>query len=92
MASLCPGAYRATPSMGHLMASLCPRGLPSYPPQYILMGQIYQKRMTLPAAMQHIVGGRFGAGDGIIRSSSYVQRYNRRRGRNVLAASHSKCT
>ncbi|XP_031750113.1 UPF0450 protein C17orf58 homolog [Xenopus tropicalis] len=74
--------------------SSCPKPCPELKPgvRYILMGQIYQKRMTLPAAMQHIVGGRFGAGDGIIRSSSYVQRYNRRRGRNVLAASHSKCT
>ncbi|XP_018089387.1 UPF0450 protein C17orf58 homolog isoform X2 [Xenopus laevis] len=59
--------------------------------RYIIMGQIYHKRIIFPQAMQHLLGGRLRAGDGFIKSSSYVQRFNRKRGRKVLAAAHSKC-
>ncbi|XP_073463250.1 UPF0450 protein C17orf58 homolog [Aquarana catesbeiana] len=59
--------------------------------RYILMGQIFHKRMELPPSIQRTVSGRLRAGDGLLTSSSFVRRYNRKKDRKVLAAAHSKC-
>ncbi|XP_068118902.1 UPF0450 protein C17orf58 homolog [Hyperolius riggenbachi] len=60
--------------------------------RYIIMGQIYHKRMELPPSLQRTVNGRLRPGDGLVTSSSsFVRRYNRKKDRKVLAAAHSKC-
>lgn len=59
--------------------------------RYILMGRIFHKRMELPSSIQRTVSGRLRAGDGLLTSSSFVRRYNRKKDRKVLAAAHSKC-
>ncbi|XP_075034114.1 UPF0450 protein C17orf58 homolog isoform X1 [Mixophyes fleayi] len=60
--------------------------------RYIIMGQIYHKRMELPMSMQQIISGRLRAGDGLVMSgSNFVRRFNRKKERKLLAAMHSKC-
>ncbi|KAM4664356.1 UPF0450 protein C17orf58 homolog [Discoglossus pictus] len=59
--------------------------------RYIVMGQIYHKRMELPQTIQQMISGRLRAGDGILKSSNYVRRFNRKRDRKVLMATHAKC-
>uniref|UniRef100_A0A8C5R5K9 CQ058 protein n=1 Tax=Leptobrachium leishanense TaxID=445787 RepID=A0A8C5R5K9_9ANUR len=59
--------------------------------RYIVMGQIYHKRMELPSSIQEMVSGRLRPGDGLVRSSSYVRRFNRKKERKVLAIAHNKC-
>ncbi|XP_063819695.1 UPF0450 protein C17orf58 homolog isoform X1 [Pseudophryne corroboree] len=60
--------------------------------RYIIMGQIYHKRMELPLSMQQTISGRLRAGDGLVTSgSNFVKRFNRKKERKVLAAMHSKC-
>ncbi|NWV02028.1 CQ058 protein, partial [Upupa epops] len=58
--------------------------------RYIVMGQIYHKRRQIPANLLQVLHGRLRPGDGLIRSSSYVKRFNRKRNRKVQAA-HTKC-
>ncbi|KAM3923660.1 UPF0450 protein C17orf58 homolog [Leptodactylus fuscus] len=60
--------------------------------RYIIMGQIYHKRMELPSSIQRAVSGRLRAGDGLVTSGrSFIRRFNRKKDRRVLAAAHSKC-
>ncbi|KAM8945724.1 UPF0450 protein C17orf58 homolog [Pelodytes ibericus] len=59
--------------------------------RYIVMGEIYHKRTALPEATQQLTNRRLRAGDGLVRSSSYVRRFNRKKDRKVLAVAHAKC-
>lgn len=60
--------------------------------RYIIMGQIYHKRMELPSPIQRVISGRLRAGDGLVTSGrSFIRRYNRKKDRRVLAAAHTKC-
>ncbi|MEE6507148.1 hypothetical protein FKM82_007976 [Ascaphus truei] len=60
--------------------------------RYIVMGQVYHRRMELPRGpQQQLLGGRLRSGDGLVRSGSYVRRFNRRKSRKVLTAVHAKC-
>ncbi|XP_040293355.1 UPF0450 protein C17orf58 homolog isoform X3 [Bufo bufo] len=60
--------------------------------RYIIMGQIYHKRMELPSSVQRAVSGRLRAGDGLVTSGrSFIRRFNRKKERKVLAATHAKC-
>ncbi|XP_071987761.1 UPF0450 protein C17orf58 homolog isoform X2 [Engystomops pustulosus] len=60
--------------------------------RYIIMGQIYQKRMELPLSLLGAVGGRLRAGDGLVTSGrSFIRRFTRKKDRKVLAAAHSRC-
>ncbi|NWQ78692.1 CQ058 protein, partial [Columbina picui] len=58
--------------------------------RYIAMGRIYHQRRQIPAHLQRLLRGRLRPGDGLLRSSSYVKRFNRKRNRKVQAA-HTKC-
>ncbi|XP_069807696.1 UPF0450 protein C17orf58 homolog isoform X2 [Dendropsophus ebraccatus] len=60
--------------------------------RYIIMGQIYHRRMELPPAVQRVISGRLRAGDGLVTSGrSFIRRFNRKKDRRVLAAVLSKC-
>uniref|UniRef100_A0A4W3K9D0 CQ058 protein n=1 Tax=Callorhinchus milii TaxID=7868 RepID=A0A4W3K9D0_CALMI len=59
--------------------------------RYIMMGQIYHRRYSLPAWVQERVTGRLKPGDGLVKSSSYVKRYNRKREQKLQAAQDGKC-
>ncbi|KAK2536810.1 UPF0450 protein C17orf58 homolog isoform X3 [Columba livia] len=58
--------------------------------RYIVMGRIYHKRRQIPANLLRFLRGRLRPGDGLLRSSSYVKRFNRKRNRKVQAA-RTKC-
>ncbi|PKU39160.1 hypothetical protein llap_10541 [Limosa lapponica baueri] len=58
--------------------------------RYIVMGRIYHKRRQIPANLLQFLPGHLRPGDGLLRSSSYVKRFNRKRNRKVQAA-HTKC-
>ncbi|XP_014807720.1 PREDICTED: UPF0450 protein C17orf58 homolog isoform X2 [Calidris pugnax] len=58
--------------------------------RYIVMGRIYRKRRQIPANLLQLLRGHLRPGDGLLRSSSYVKRFNRKRNRKVQAA-HAKC-
>ncbi|XP_053552432.1 UPF0450 protein C17orf58 homolog isoform X2 [Bombina bombina] len=59
--------------------------------RYIVMGQIYHKWMELPLTTQQLISGRLRSGDGLVRSSSYIKRFNRKKDSKVLMAIHAKC-
>ncbi|XP_062402437.1 UPF0450 protein C17orf58 homolog [Sardina pilchardus] len=59
--------------------------------RYVVMGQIYHRRRHLPSDLLAIVGGKLKPGDGLLRSSNYVKRYNKRRHQKTQEAMRSKC-
>ncbi|XP_062854193.1 UPF0450 protein C17orf58 homolog [Trichomycterus rosablanca] len=59
--------------------------------RYIVMGQIYHRRRHLPANLLALVGGSLKPGDGVLRSSNYVKRYNKRRHQKAQEAMRSRC-
>ncbi|XP_053426799.1 UPF0450 protein C17orf58 homolog [Nycticebus coucang] len=80
----------------HILAldsSSCNKPCPELKPgsRYIVMGHIYHKRRQLPAALLQVLRGRLRPGDGLLRSSSYVKRFNRKREGQVQGAIHTQC-
>lgn len=67
------------------------RSLSSQGTRYIIMGQIYHRRRHLPSDLLNLLGGKLKPGDGILRSNSYVKRYNKRRHQKALEATRSRC-
>ncbi|XP_004539275.3 uncharacterized protein LOC101466841 [Maylandia zebra] len=59
--------------------------------RYVIMGQIYHRRRHLPSELLNLLGGKLKPGDGILRSNSYVKRYNKRRHQKALEATRSRC-
>uniref|UniRef100_UPI00398F3939 UPF0450 protein C17orf58 homolog n=1 Tax=Pristiophorus japonicus TaxID=55135 RepID=UPI00398F3939 len=59
--------------------------------KYIMMGLIYHRRYSLPTWVQERVTGRLKPGDGLVKSSSYVRRYNRKRDQKVQLVQDGKC-
>ncbi|XP_026875320.2 uncharacterized protein LOC113583271 [Electrophorus electricus] len=59
--------------------------------RYIVMGHIYHRRRHLPPNLLTIVGGKLKPGDGLLRSSNYVKRYNKRRHQKAHEATRSRC-
>ncbi|XP_041073045.1 uncharacterized protein LOC121293784 [Carcharodon carcharias] len=59
--------------------------------KYIMMGLIYHRRYSLPTWVQEHVSGKLKPGDGLVRSSSYVRRYNRKRNQRVQLVRDGKC-
>ncbi|KAL7825889.1 hypothetical protein SRHO_G00336270 [Serrasalmus rhombeus] len=59
--------------------------------RYIVMGQIYHRRRHLPSSLLALVGGKLKPGDGLLRSSNYVKRYNKRRHQKAQEATRSRC-
>ncbi|XP_078081904.1 UPF0450 protein C17orf58 homolog [Mustelus asterias] len=59
--------------------------------RYIMMGLIYHRRYSLPTWVQERVSGRLKPGDGLVRSSSYVRRYNKKRDQRVQLVRDEKC-
>ncbi|KAI5613582.1 hypothetical protein C0J50_3986 [Silurus asotus] len=59
--------------------------------RYIIMGHIYHRRRHLPSSLLTLVGGKLKPGDGVLRSNSYVKRYNKRRHQKAQEAMRSKC-
>ncbi|XP_069050731.1 UPF0450 protein C17orf58 homolog isoform X2 [Lepisosteus oculatus] len=59
--------------------------------RYIVMGQIYPRRRNRPSELQALQVGRLRAGDGLVRSHSYVKRFNKRRDQKVQEAKRTKC-
>ncbi|NXN27524.1 CQ058 protein, partial [Nycticryphes semicollaris] len=54
--------------------------------RYIVMGQIYHKRRQIPANLLRFLRGLLRPGDGLLRSSSYMKRFNRKRNHRVQVA------
>ncbi|XP_005993786.2 UPF0450 protein C17orf58 homolog [Latimeria chalumnae] len=71
----------------------CTRSCPDFKPgnRYIMMGQIYHKRERLPQTVLELVAGKMKPGDGLLRSSDYVKRFNRKRDQKMKAAAQRKC-
>lgn len=67
------------------------RSLSSQGTRYVIMGQIYHRRRHLPSELLNLLGGKLKPGDGILRSNSYVKRYNKRRHQKALEATRSRC-
>ncbi|XP_069785845.1 UPF0450 protein C17orf58 homolog isoform X2 [Narcine bancroftii] len=59
--------------------------------RYIVMGLIYHRRYPLPMWVQQHVAGRLKPGDGLLKSSSYVRRFNKKRDRKVQLISDENC-
>uniref|UniRef100_A0A4W6FVL7 Chromosome 17 open reading frame 58 n=1 Tax=Lates calcarifer TaxID=8187 RepID=A0A4W6FVL7_LATCA len=59
--------------------------------RYIVMGQIYHRRRHLPNDLLTLLGGKLKPGDGLLRSSNYVKRFNKRRHQKALEATRSRC-
>ncbi|XP_029016801.1 UPF0450 protein C17orf58 homolog [Betta splendens] len=59
--------------------------------RYIVMGQIYHRRRHLSNELLTLLGGKLKPGDGLLRSNSYVKRFNKRRHQKVLEATRSRC-
>ncbi|XP_040002902.1 uncharacterized protein LOC120800688 isoform X2 [Xiphias gladius] len=59
--------------------------------RYIVMGQIYHRRRHLPNDLLSLLGGKLKPGDGLLRSNSYVKRFNKRRHQKALEATRSRC-
>ncbi|KAJ3614944.1 hypothetical protein NHX12_018513 [Muraenolepis orangiensis] len=59
--------------------------------RYIVMGQIYHRRRHLPNDLLAMLGGLLKPGDGLLRSSNYVKRFNKRRHQKALEATRSRC-
>ncbi|KAM9483394.1 UPF0450 protein C17orf58 homolog [Clarias gariepinus] len=59
--------------------------------RYIIMGHIYHRRRHLPPSLLTLLGGKLKPGDGVLRSNSYVKRYNKRRHQKAQEAMRSRC-
>lgn len=59
--------------------------------RYIVMGQIYHRRRHLPSNLLSLLLGKLKPGDGILRSNSYVKRFNKWRHQKVSEATRSRC-
>uniref|UniRef100_A0A087Y8C2 Chromosome 17 open reading frame 58 n=1 Tax=Poecilia formosa TaxID=48698 RepID=A0A087Y8C2_POEFO len=59
--------------------------------RYIVMGQIYHRRRHLPNDLLTLLAGKLKPGDGLLRSSNYVKRFNKRRHQKALEAVRSRC-
>ncbi|XP_060774127.1 UPF0450 protein C17orf58 homolog isoform X1 [Neoarius graeffei] len=59
--------------------------------RYIVMGHIYHRRRHLPSSLLTLLGGKLKPGDGVLRSNSYVKRYNKRRHQKAQEAMRSRC-
>ncbi|XP_072882668.1 uncharacterized protein [Hemitrygon akajei] len=59
--------------------------------RYIIMGLIYHRRYPLPTWVQERVVGRLKPGDGLVKSSSYVRRFNKKRDQKVQLLSDGIC-
>ncbi|MEQ2235483.1 hypothetical protein ILYODFUR_002850 [Ilyodon furcidens] len=59
--------------------------------RYIVMGQIYHRRRHLPIDLLTLLAGKLKPGDGLLRSSNYVKRFNKRRHQKALEAVRSRC-
>ncbi|CAN9510148.1 unnamed protein product [Ophioblennius macclurei] len=59
--------------------------------RYIVMGQIYHRRRHLPTDLLNLLGGKLKPGDGLLKSNSYVKRFNKRRHQKALEATRSRC-
>uniref|UniRef100_A0A3Q2GH03 Chromosome 17 open reading frame 58 n=1 Tax=Cyprinodon variegatus TaxID=28743 RepID=A0A3Q2GH03_CYPVA len=59
--------------------------------RYIVMGQIFHRRRHLPSDLLTLVAGKLKPGDGLLRSSNYVKRFNKRRHQKALEAVRSRC-
>ncbi|XP_043969803.1 uncharacterized protein LOC122829376 isoform X1 [Gambusia affinis] len=59
--------------------------------RYIVMGQIYHRRRHLPSDLLTLLAGKLKPGDGLLRSSNYVKRFNKRRHQKALEAVRSRC-
>ncbi|XP_008419287.1 uncharacterized protein LOC103471819 [Poecilia reticulata] len=59
--------------------------------RYIVMGQIYHRRRHLPSDLLTLLAGKLKPGDGLLRSSNYIKRFNKRRHQKALEAVRSRC-
>ncbi|RXN00900.1 UPF0450 protein C17orf58-like [Acipenser ruthenus] len=59
--------------------------------RYIVMAQIYHRRRHLSSELLALLAPRLRPGDGLVRSNSYVKRFNRKRDQRVQEAAYSKC-
>ncbi|XP_058496658.1 UPF0450 protein C17orf58 homolog isoform X1 [Solea solea] len=59
--------------------------------RYIIMGQIFHRRRHLPTDLLNLLAGKLKPGDGLLRSNSYVKRFNKRRHQKALDATRSRC-
>ncbi|XP_053713250.1 UPF0450 protein C17orf58 homolog [Synchiropus splendidus] len=59
--------------------------------RYIVMGHIYHRRRHLPSDLLTLLGAKLKPGDGLLKSNSYVKRFNKRRHQKALEASRSRC-
>uniref|UniRef100_A0A146ZV11 Chromosome 17 open reading frame 58 n=1 Tax=Fundulus heteroclitus TaxID=8078 RepID=A0A146ZV11_FUNHE len=59
--------------------------------RYIVMGQLYHRRRHLPADLLTLLAGKLKPGDGLLCSSNYVKRFNKRRHQKALEAVSSRC-
>ncbi|XP_048869234.1 UPF0450 protein C17orf58 homolog [Brienomyrus brachyistius] len=59
--------------------------------RYIVMGQIYHRRRHITNDLLALLGGKLKPGDGVIRSNSYVKRFNKRRHQKAQEASRLRC-
>ncbi|XP_026989438.1 UPF0450 protein C17orf58 homolog [Tachysurus fulvidraco] len=59
--------------------------------RYIIMGHIYHRKRHLSSSLLALLGGKLKPGDGVLRSSSYVKRYNKRRHQKAQEAVRSRC-
>ncbi|XP_051889277.1 UPF0450 protein C17orf58 homolog [Pristis pectinata] len=59
--------------------------------RYIMMGLIYHRRYPLPMWVQERVSGRLKPGDGLVKSSSYVRRFNKKRDQKVQLLRDGNC-
>ncbi|KAM6164373.1 LOW QUALITY PROTEIN: UPF0450 protein C17orf58 homolog [Rhynchocyon petersi] len=76
-----------------LDSSSCKKPCPEFKPgsRYIVMGHIYHKRQQLPTTLLRVLRGRVRPGDGLLSSSSYVRRFNRKRDGQVQGAIRTPC-
>ncbi|GAA6069451.1 UPF0450 protein C17orf58 homolog, partial [Tachysurus ichikawai] len=59
--------------------------------RYIIMGHIYHRKRHLSSSLLALLGGKLKPGDGVLRSNSYVKRYNKRRHQKAQEAVRSRC-
>ncbi|XP_011617823.2 uncharacterized protein isoform X2 [Takifugu rubripes] len=57
--------------------------------RYIVMGQIYHRRRHLPSNLLNLLLGKLKPGDGILKSNSYIKRFNKWRHQKVSEATRS---
>lgn len=55
------------------------------------MGQIYHRRRHLPSNLLNLLLGKLKPGDGVLRSNSYIKRFNKWRHQKVSEATRSRC-